>query len=283
MKSRITGLFLTVIFSIALAFNFSVRNSAFGSANTDAKLLGEKGAASRPAVIVELFTSEGCSSCPPADNVLSWLDDRRPLPGVEIIPLSEHVDYWNHLGWADPYSSAAFTERQREYSQSLRAGVYTPQMVVDGNIQFVGGDREAAIEAITNASRMSKATVRIQPIAPANSSARNRVSFTVEVANIPLNGAKEKGLVFLAVTENNLQSNVAGGENSGRNLKHTAVVRQLKMIGKLEARPGASFLAQPTINISKDWKRNDLRAVAFIELQSSHKILGAAESLFPSL
>lgn len=281
MKSRIAGVLLTIAFSIVLAFTLSARKSALGF--TDLKSSPEKSLGGRQAVIVELFTSEGCSSCPPADNVLSWLGDHQPLPGVEIIPLSEHVDYWNHLGWADPYSSAAFSERQREYSDSLRAGVYTPQMVVDGKVQFVGGDRDEAIEAISNASRMSKATVRIQPIAPVNSSARNSVSFTVQVGNIPLNGAKEKGLVFLAVTENNLQSNVAGGENSGRNLKHSAVVRELKMIGKLDARPDASFLARPTIKISREWKRNDLRAVAFIELQGSHKILGAAESLFPTL
>lgn len=282
MKWRITSLLLTVVFSIVLAFTFSVRNPAFGSEDTDAKLSDEKGPASRKAIIVELFTSEGCSSCPPADNVLSWLEAQQPLPGVEIIPLSEHVDYWNHLGWADPYSSAIFTERQREYSQSLHAGVYTPQMVVDGKVQFIGSDRDEAIEAISNASRMSKAKIRIQPISPANSSAHNSVSFAVQVENIPLKGAKQKGRVFLAVTENNLQSNVAGGENSGRNLKYSAVVRELKMIGRLDAKPDASFLARPTIRISREWKRNDLRAVVFIELQGSHEILGAAESLFPA-
>lgn len=280
MKWRITSLLLTVVISIVVAFTFSVRNPAFGS--EDAKPSDEKGPDSRQAVIVELFTSEGCSSCPPADNVLTWLNDRQPLAGVEIIPLSEHVDYWNHLGWADPYSSASFTERQREYSQSLRAGVYTPQMVVDGKVQFLGSDRDEALEAISHASRMSKATVRIQPIAPSNSSGHNSVSFTVQVENIPLNGAKEKGLVFLAISENKLQSSVTGGENSGRNLKYSAVVRELKMIGRLDAKPGASFLARPTIRISREWKRNDLRAVVFIELQGSHEILGAAESLFPA-
>ncbi|HEV2233712.1 MAG TPA: DUF1223 domain-containing protein, partial [Terriglobia bacterium] len=117
---------------------------------------------------------------------------------------------------------------------------------------------------------------------PANSSAHNSASFAVQVENIPLKGAKQKGWVFLAVTENNLQSNVAGGENSGRNLKYSAVVRELKMIGRLDAKPDASFLARPTIRISREWKRNDLRAVVFIELQGSHEILGAAESLFPA-
>ncbi|MHB8653444.1 MAG: DUF1223 domain-containing protein [Terriglobia bacterium] len=282
MKWRIPSVLLTVVFSFVLALTFSVRSPTFGSEDTNAKLSGEIGAANRQAVVVELFTSEGCSSCPPADKVLTWLNDNQPLPGVEIIPLSEHVDYWNHLGWADPYSSASFTERQREYSQSLRAGVYTPQMVVDGKVQFLGSDRDEALEAISHASQMSKATIRIQPIAALNSSAPNSVSFSVQAGNIPLIGAKEKGLVFLAITENNLQTNVAGGENSGRNLRYSAVVRELKMIGRLDARPDASFLARPTVRISREWKRNDLRAVVFIELQGSHKILGAAESLFPA-
>jgi len=280
MKLRFTGGLLTVVFSLVLAFTFSARKPGLGF--TEFKSSPEKTSGGPQAVIVELFTSEGCSSCPPADNVLSWLNDHQPLPGVEIIPLSEHVDYWNHLGWTDPYSSVSFSTRQREYSESLRGGVYTPQMIVDGKIQFVGGDRDEALEAISNASRMSKADVRIQPIAPANSSARNSISFSVQVGNIPLNGEKAKGLVFLAVTENNLQSNVAGGENSGRNLKHSAVVRDLKMIGKVDLRPDASFLAQPSVKISNAWKLQNLRAVVFIQLQSSHKILGAAESEFPT-
>ena len=280
MKFRTACIFFTIVFSIVLAFTFSARKSAWGS--TDSKSSPEKISGASHAVVVELFTSEGCSSCPPADNVLSWLNERQPLPGVEIIPLSEHVDYWNHLGWADPYSSASFSTRQREYSESLRGGVYTPQMIVDGKVQFVGGDRDEALEAISKASRMSKADVRIQPIPPANSSARNSVSFSVQVEKIPLSGVKEKGLVFLAITENNLQSSVAAGENSGRNLKHTAVVRDLKMIGKVDPRPDASFLAQPSVKISNAWKLQNLRAVVFIQLQSSHKILGAAESEFPT-
>lgn len=280
MSSRTRGLLLGAGLGVVLGFALYGGKSAWGALQ-DSKSSGDKAPVSRTAVVVELFTSEGCSSCPPADQLLSWLDMQQPVEGVEIIPLSEHVDYWNHLGWADPFSDALFSDRQREYSDLLNAGAYTPQMVVDGKVEFVGSDRDRALRAISREAHTPSATVHIQPVGPANSSAQ-LASFFVDVENLPPADAKKKGLVFLAVTESRLQSSVNRGENAGRNLSHTAVVRQLKLIGKVDARPDAAFRGQPQIEIANGWKRKDLRAVVFVQLQDSHRILGAAETSFPS-
>src|SRR2546430_11354979 len=114
-------------------------------------------------VLVELFTSEGCSSCPPADLLLSRLQQSQPIAGVEVIALSEHVDYWNQLGWTDPFSLAGLTERQRQYAAALRGeGVYTPQMVLDGKTGFVGSDSQKALGAIAQAAKSPRTGIDLR-------------------------------------------------------------------------------------------------------------------------
>ena len=118
-------------------------------------------------VIVELFTSEGCSSCPPADQLLAKLESQQPVAGVHIIVLSEHVDYWDRLGWRDPFSSAQFTNRQQDYARLFHDdGPYTPEMVVDGTTGFVGNQSADALRAITQAARTDKSSVRIAAACP---------------------------------------------------------------------------------------------------------------------
>ena len=117
-------------------------------------------------VLLELFTSEGCSSCPPADRLLEILDQKQPVAGADLIVLSEHVDYWDRLGWKDPFSSSQYTARQQDYTNKYNFdGVYTPQLVVDGRFGFVGSDGREASSAIQKAIRERKIPIEISNVA----------------------------------------------------------------------------------------------------------------------
>ena len=214
-------------------------------------------------VLVELFTSEGCSSCPPADRLLSHLLETQPIPGVEIIPLSEHVDYWNQLGWTDPFSSSAFSERQRQYAATLRGeGVYTPQMVVDGKAAFVGSDTQRALQAITDSAKSPKAAVAVH-------CSTNPPSLAVRIESVTSDAD-----VTLAITENALQSNVTRGENKGRVMAHAGVTRSIAIVGR--ARKRQPFTVEPKLLLDKTWNRDNLSAVVFLQDRASRRVLGAA-------
>jgi hypothetical protein len=242
----------------------------------------EKEAASTPKVeskrspvLVELFTSEGCSSCPPADEVLARLEKEQPVAGAEVIVLSQHVDYWNSLGWADPYSAAAFSQRQGEYSEAFHHdGVYTPQMIVDGRAEFNGSHWDQANDEIASAAKTPKALVQISR--GDSSPVANTIPLNIRVENPPAISANDNAEVLLALTESNLQSSVARGENAGRNLSHTAVVRQLSVIGKIEPQGNKTFTATPVVTVDNTWTRQNLRAVAFLQEHGSRRVLGAA-------
>ncbi len=222
----------------------------------------------RTAVLVELFTSEGCSSCPPADAFLARLGKDQPIPGVEIIALEEHVDYWDHQGWKDPFSSATFTTRQQRYSNLFRnESIYTPQMVVDGRFEFVGTDTRRAGAAIIEGSRAPKASVDIKP-APA--------ALSVRVDNVPPISRGDTAEVWLAIVEDNLSSDVSRGENAGRQLPHRGVVRSLVAIGKADPRRSPAFSAEPAIKIEKAWQPENLRGVVFVQERLGRRVLGVA-------
>jgi len=223
-------------------------------------------------VVVELFTSEGCSSCPPADALLKKLSEQQSVPGVQIVALEEHVDYWNHLGWKDPYSASEFSQRQSDYAQVFGTdGVYTPQMVVDGQNQFVGSRSSAAREAIQKAANQPKAEIAL--VAGANTSP-DKLVFEVQVKS--LGGVSPRGEteLWVAVTEKGLQTDVKAGENSGETLKHAAVVRSLRKIDTL--RDPAGYNRQIQLAIEPGWKKENLAVVAFLAEKGSHKIIGAA-------
>ncbi len=228
-------------------------------------------------VVVELFTSEGCSSCPPADRLLAQLDQTHPVPGAQIIALEQHVDYWNSQGWMDPFSSALFTERQQDYVRALRVSTaYTPEMVVDGAAEFVGGDAQAVVAAIQKSARTPKAAVVIEPVADKKPPDPQSVPLRVQVSSVPDWNAHSAADVVFAITEDSLSSNVTRGENAGSQLSHRAVVREMRTLGKVAA--SGSFETQWEVKLAKNWKRDNLRAVAFVQARGNRRILGAAET-----
>ncbi|MGI8836452.1 MAG: DUF1223 domain-containing protein [Pyrinomonadaceae bacterium] len=264
------------LFSISAAFNRDDREALTSPAAKTARSTSAVQGTSMP-VIVELFTSEGCSSCPPADQLLSRLDKEQPVPGANVIALSQHVDYWNQLSWRDPYSSAQFSARQSSYAEAFgRDGVYTPQMVVDGRLEFVGSNATKAREAITEAASSPKAKVQIEITPNTETRESGTVQFTVRVEDIPAITAGDIAEVLVAITESDLSSSVARGENAGRNLRHTAVVRQLATIGSIsKTKDEASFTAAPVVNILNKWRRDKLRAVVIVQERVSRHVLGA--------
>ncbi len=228
----------------------------------------------RTPVLVELFTSEGCSSCPPADVLLARLEKTQPVASAQIIALKEHVDYWNHLGWRDPFSSAQFSERQSSYAQAFRTDqVYTPQMIVDGQTEFVGSGERDAREAITQAARAPKAAVHLEW--RQDPAAARAIPLDVRVEWIGRATPGDSAEVYLATTEDNLHSDVLRGENAGSRFDHFAVVRELKRIGSVTPQAAAVFAAQPVVTIADGWKRENLRAVVFVQESRSRRILAA--------
>ncbi len=196
-------------------------------------------------VLLELFTSEGCSSCPPADVALERLA-RDGIDGTEVIPLSFHVDYWNRLGWEDPYSRAEFTQRQFDYSGDE---VYTPMMVLDGASIFVGGEASA------------RQRVRAHQVTPKGALhvGLSRAGRTLHVSGAQL--TVERALV--AVVENSAVSKVVAGENEGKTLQHTAVVRELVPL----TRHG-----EVDVTLKPGWDLSKFSIVAFAHAGSDRRV-----------
>lgn len=212
-------------------------------------------------VVLELFTSEGCSSCPPADRLLASLE-RQQNPDYKLIVVSEHVDYWNYLGWKDPFSSSEYTHRQRKYARALGQNtVYTPEMVVDGLQGFTGSDSNAASVAIDTASHRKKNWLSLK--AWLN---RDKRTVAFNVSNQAQLADNERLIIFL--TEDGLSVNVKSGENSGRVLNHSAVSRAIKVFDQIPP-DKTSILLPPSVGFEQ------LNLVALIQNIDTMKISAA--------
>jgi hypothetical protein len=220
----------------------------------------------KPNVLVELFTSEGCSSCPPADKVLSFLGREPVAPNANIITLGFHVDYWDSGRWKDRFSSNAFTKRQEAYARAFKIdSTYTPQMVVDGSKEFVGSNAGGAVEVINNIAAYPKGTVAVTI---------DSGQIHIKVDKVPEHA---DATVYLAVAEDKLSSSVSGGENSGSRLEHSSVVRQLLPVGLIAAKLGRGNIDQ-TMPTDPTWKRENLKYVVFVQDNTTLKILAVGEA-----
>ena len=220
-------------------------------------------------VLLELFTSEGCSSCPPADKLLNQLDRDQPVKGAELIVLSEHVDYWNHLGWTDLYSSAAFSKRQELYASRFGDDdVYTPELVVDGTRALVGSNWPKAETAIKESLREAKIPVNVT-VERSEGKAQIRM-------NIDANSTRKQAVVYLALAHDHARSQVAHGENAGRDLSHVAVAYSIEEIATTE--PGSTFQKALTVSMPPNSTAGDTRVIVFVRRADATQIIGAAQA-----
>jgi hypothetical protein len=222
-------------------------------------------------VLVELFTSEGCSSCPPADALLQKMDAAQPVPGAQLIVLSEHVDYWNHDGWKDPYSSALLTERQSSYCRALRVSdPYTPQFIIGGIGELRANDPQQTGQLFQKAEAATKVALRIS-------------SVSVEATTPPLlrgrleadgNSEERNADVYVAIALDHAESQVLRGENSGQHLTHVAVVQSLTKVGRLEK--GKSFGQDFHVKLKPGTDPANVRIIAFAQESGPGRVLAAA-------
>ncbi len=235
-----------------------------------AATLGTERSAAEPrrTVLVELFTSQGCSSCPAADRLLSEIG-AEGLAGVDVIPLSFHVDYWNYIGWTDPFSAAEWSSRQRRYAARFENDrVYTPQLVIDGVRECVGAYRRDVRKHVQAAAERAGLAQIELAFGPGGAKPSLAVSVGLEAA------ADEPSEVLVALLETGLETEVGRGENARRTLHNDHVVRRLLTLGSIS--PGEQMAQQVTIEIDPEWRRDQLGVVVFVQSIESLEIHGAA-------
>ena len=218
--------------------------------------------------IIELYTSEGCDSCPPADKWFSTLQ-----ADAKVIPLAFHVDYWDYIGWKDRFGKPAFAERQRaEVTRQGSRTVYTPQMLLNGKDWRAWTSGNGLASSVRETAARSPRAALTLALTPANPQ-QYGLQLTVKVPDAV---ERKESALFIAVTENNLVSRVSAGENRGVTLKHDHVVREL--IGPIAIRVDGSLEITRNLALASDWKQGDVNITAFVQNQSNGDILQAASS-----
>ena len=217
-KSKVChGVVVGIAALLAMASNSCLKAQAASHPDDDSKV-----------VLLELFTSEGCSSCPPADELLRKLDGQQTNSGQRMIALSEHVTYWNQLGWSDRFSQQAFTDRQNSYGNRFQLdSVYTPQLVVNGNRQVLGSDGRAILRAV---AEQEAATVNLRVLTFRPNEHGWNLEFSV-AGTVP----KEGVAIFAVIADDQDSTHVQRGENEGRTLTHVSVARSLTRVASVQS------------------------------------------------
>jgi hypothetical protein len=237
-----------------------------GGAGTDAAAAAPQSSAAP--VLVELFTAEGCSSCPPADAFLMQLDALQPIPGAQLIVLSEHVNYWND-SWPDPFASGHLTARQEDYVRALKMrSPYTPQFIIDGTAEMRLSDPNEIEPILRAAAAIPKipvglASVKVEPGTPAHLSGEIEVDGRSE---------EHRADVYLAIALDRTETNVLRGENRGKTLAHVAVVNYLSKLGALK--PGQKFNQAFLVPLDRGLSANNVRIIVFVQEAGSRKVVG---------
>ena len=242
-------------------------------------VLASRGEAGQPApadrvAVVELFTSQGCSSCPPADRLLSKLSQDSRYQG-KVIPLSFHVDYWNSIGWQDPFSSARWSERQKAYAGRVFHSnrIYTPQVVVNGHAECVGNSEGEVLGRIADALAAEPAGRVSLTVEPPTPDGHLKVKVGAKLARAA--GAGDLDL-WVAVYESGLSTEVKAGENASRILRNDRVVRRLEKAFTLPGAAGSEKSGELVLGIDKRWKPGALGVAAFLQDPATLAIQGAA-------
>lgn len=271
MSRRSVPLFLSVLLLAGLVLP-TVRALGKSAQETDSTTIASAPTAELHPVLIELFTSEGCSSCPPADMLVQKLDARQPIPGAQLIVLSEHVTYWDHDGWKDPNSSPALTDRQSAYEQALGHNTaFTPQIIVDGTEEIRNGNTPQQVEDVLEKAKTApKIPVRIGELAVGSG---NPLLLRVHIEtgeNFDTHNAE----IYVAVALDHVESQVLHGENGGKRLVHVAVVQELTKVGKLPR--GGKFAQDVDLKLKPGTDPKNLRLMAFVQESGNRRVLGAA-------
>lgn len=216
-------------------------------------------------VVVELFTSQGCSSCPPADELLRRLGDAPELR-ARIVPLAFHVDYWDRLGWRDPFSSASWSERQTAYARAFgSARIYTPQAVVDGRTECVGSDGDELLARVSAAERAPRGRVELR---------RATATSLGVLAAAPAGAGDRRVDVMLAIYEREHATAVERGENGGRTLRNAFIVRRLDAAFALPLPPGSAGEREIPLRLDPAWSGLRLGAAVFLQDPATREVFG---------